>query len=48
MRISSKLVPKGPIDNKWALVQVMACRLFSAKPLPELMLSQFTDAYMRH
>ena len=42
-----KFAPNGPIDNKSALVQVMACRLFGAKPLPEPMLSQFTDAYMR-
>ena len=43
-----KFVPKGPINNKSALVQVMACRLFGAKPLPESMLTQFTDAYMGH
>ena len=27
--ISLKFVPKGPIDNKPALVQVMACRLMA-------------------
>ena len=43
-----KFVPKSPIDNKSALVQVMACRLFGVKPLPEPMLIQFTNAYMRH
>ena len=48
MRISLMFVPKGPNDNSSALVQVMACRLFGAKPLPETMLIQFTDAYMRH
>ena len=26
----------------------MACRLFGDKPLPESMLTQFTDAYVRH
>ena len=41
-------VPKGPIDNKWALVQVMAWRRIGDKPLPEPMLIQFTDTYMRH
>ena len=30
------------------LVQVMAWRLFGAKPLPEPMLTQFIDAYMCH
>ena len=27
---------------------VMACRLFGTKPLPEPMLTQFTDVYMGH
>ena len=43
-QFSLKFVPKGPI----ALVHVMACRLFGAEPLPEPMLSQFIDGYMRH
>ena len=42
IRISLKFVPKGPIDNKPALVQVMAWRqgrlLVGAKPLSEPML----------
>ena len=42
-----KFVPKGLIDNKWALVQVMAWCRTGNKPLPEPMLIQFTDAYMR-
>ena len=48
IRISLKFVPSSPIDNKPALVQVMAWRRRGDKPLPELMLTQFTDAYMRH
>ena len=48
IRISLKLVPKGPIDNKSALVQAMACRLTGDKPLPEPTLTQLADAYMRH
>ena len=36
----------GPTDNK--LVMVMACRLFGAKTLPEPIMIQFNDAYMRH
>ena len=48
IRISLKFVSKGPIDNKSALVQVMAWRRTGDKPLPEPMMSQFTDAYMRY
>ena len=40
-----KFVHKGQIDNKSALVQVMAWRRKGGKPVPELMLIQFTDAY---
>ena len=43
-----KFVPKGPNDIKTALVQVLARRRTGDKPLPEPMLTQFTDAYMRH
>ena len=35
IQISLKFVPKVPMDNKSALVQIMACRLFGAKPLPK-------------
>ena len=77
IRISLKFVPRRPIDNMPALLQIMACRLDGGKPLsaPMLaycqwdaweqisvkfgseyyhfhrskpMLTQFTDAYMRH
>ena len=48
IRISPKFVPKGPIDNKSASVQVMAWCRTGEKPLPEPMLTQFTDAYMGH
>ena len=44
IRISLKFVPKGPIDNKSALVQVMAWRRTGDKSLPDPMLTQFTDA----
>ena len=47
IRFSLKFVPRSPINNKPALVQVMACRLTGDKPLPEPMLTQFADAYMR-
>ena len=39
---------KGPNDNSLALVQVMAWHLTDNKTLPEPMLTQFTDTYMRH
>ena len=48
VRISLKFVPRSPIANKPELGQVIAWRLFGAKPLSEPMLTRFTDAYMRH
>ena len=48
IHISLKCVPKSSADNKPSLVQVTACCLFSAKPLPEPMMTKFIDAYMRH
>ena len=48
IQISLKLVPWSPISNIPALVQVMAWRRTGDKPLPEPMLTQFVDAYMRH
>ena len=44
--ISLKFVPKGPIDYKSALVQVVAWRRTGEKPLLEPMLTRFTDAYI--
>ena len=46
IQISLKFVPNGPIDNKPALVQVMAWRWTGDKPLPEPVLTQFTDIYV--
>ena len=46
--ISLKFVPKGPIDNKSALAQVMAWRRTGDKRLPEPMFDGFADAYMWH
>ena len=48
IQISKKFVPRSPIDNKPAWVQVMAWRRIGNKPLPEPMMAQFTDAYMQH
>ena len=48
IQISLKYVPRSPIDNKPALVQVMAWRRTGAKPLLGLMMTQFIDVYMRH
>ena len=48
IQIPLKFVPKGPINNNAALVQAMAWRRRGDKPLPEPMLTQVTDAYMRH
>ena len=43
--ISLKFVPKGPIDYKSALVQVMAWHRTGEKPLPESMLTQHRRIY---
>ena len=47
-RISLKCVPRSPIENKPALIQVMAWHQTGNKPQPETMFNQFTDAYMQH
>ena len=39
IKISLKFVPKDAIENKPALVQVMAWRQTGDKPLPEAMLT---------
>ena len=43
IRISLQFVPRRPIDNKPALVQVMDWRRPGAN-----LLTQFTDAFMRY
>ena len=48
INILLKFVPKGPIDNNPAVVQIMAWRRIGDKPLSEPMLTWFGDAYMRH
>ena len=48
IRISIKFVHSGSIDNIPALVQIMAWRRPDDKPLSVLILTHFTDAYMRH
>ena len=44
IEISQKFVPRSPIDNKPALVQVMAWCWIGDKPLPEPMMAQLTDS----
>ena len=46
--ISPKCVSKCLIDNKAALVQVMAWRRTGERPLPEPMHTQFIDTYIQH
>ena len=46
--MSLKYVPEGLIDNMATLVQIMAWRRTSDKPLSEVMMVYFTDVYMRH
>ena len=45
IKMSLKFVPKGPIDNNPALVQIMAWRWIDDKPLSEPMLTLYTDIY---
>ena len=48
IQISLKFVPKGSIDNKTVLGQVMTWRRTGDKPLSESMPTHFFDAYMRY
>ena len=48
IQISLKFVARSPIDNKPALVPVMAWRRTGDKPLSGPMMTQFIDAYMQH
>ena len=48
IQIALQIITRSSIDNKSALVQVMAWCRTGGKPLSELMLTQFNDAYMRH
>ena len=48
IQISMKCVHKGLSDNKSAFGQVMAGHRTCNRPLPELMKTQVTDAYMKH
>ena len=48
IQISLKYVSRSPIDNKTALVRVVAWRRTGDKPLPGQMVTQFIDAYMPH
>ena len=46
IKISLMFVPKGPINNNSALIQVMAWRRTGDKPLLDPMLTHFIDAYI--
>ena len=46
IKISLKFVPNGSIDNKPALVQIMAWRWTGHKPLCEPILDMFTNIYV--
>ena len=48
IQISLTFVPNGPVNNKSALVQVMAWDRAGDKPVSGSMLAQFTDGCMRH
>ena len=46
--MSQKFVPMSSIENGAALVEVMPWHRKGDKPIPEPMLTQFTDAYKQH
>ena len=48
IKISLKIVPKSPMNNIPALIQIMAWRPSGDKPLSEPMMALFTDTYLRH
>ena len=48
IKISLKFVPKGPINNSPALVEIIAWYRIGDKPLFEPMLTRFTDTCMWH
>ena len=48
INISLKFVPRGPIHNIPAFVQIMAWRRTGDKPLSEPINKLTADAYMRH
>ena len=45
VKISLKIVPKGPNNNKLALVQIMAWHLACEDPLPETMMARYDNAW---
>ena len=48
IQVSLKFVLRSLIENKPALVQVMAWCQIGNKPLPEPMMTQLIDTYMCH
>ena len=46
IKVSLKFVPKGPIKNNAALVEILAWCRICEKLLSEPMLTRFIDAYM--
>ena len=48
IQISLKYIPRSPIDNEPALVQVMAWHQIGDKPLSDPMRTWLTDEYRWH
>ena len=46
IQISLKFVLKGPVDNKPSLIQIMGCPQRGNRPLFELMMASFNEAYI--
>ena len=48
IQMSLKFVPRSPVDNTLALVHVMAWGQAGNKPLPEPLMTQYTDTNRQH
>ena len=48
IKVSSKFVPKGPINNIPVLVKITTWPRSGGESLSESMMTKFPDAYMHH
>ena len=46
--ISLKWFPEGKLGNQSSVAQLMVCRLFGDKPLPEPMMTNVVDAILHY
>ena len=48
LKFCTEVISKSPVDNKSALDQMVVWHQTGNKPLPDPMMTQFTDACMHH